>query len=230
MTSRPSTASMLNFWHSIALALVVILSNEIITLACTPLLQALFALSEIDAWSLSRSISVALVLLGCLWIRSNVEIPLPRISEISETRFTSIVWALSFCILFFYGLKLNYELSTEATRQFYQSEISGFREDISKTSVLPLIAVTVADNLAIPVLEEFAFRGLIFLSLARRTNYWVASIVSSLLFAACHPSYFALMLCFGFCLCAIVHRSKSILPAIVMHVAYNSLVTLSILT
>lgn len=79
-----------------------------------------------------------------------------------------------------------------------------------------------------PILEEIVFRMIIFGALYKRFNFWIAAIVSSLIFAAVHFDfthllvYTAMGLVFSF---LYVHTKRIIVP-IVAHVAMNSFVML----
>lgn len=75
-----------------------------------------------------------------------------------------------------------------------------------------------------PFIEEVLFRGVLFYGFRRKLPFWVSSIVVSLVFAAAHGQWnvavdtFALSLM----LCWLTERSKSILPAILLHAVKNA--------
>ncbi|HHY75062.1 MAG TPA: CPBP family intramembrane metalloprotease [Bacillus bacterium] len=79
-----------------------------------------------------------------------------------------------------------------------------------------------------PIFEEIIFRQIIFGSLYKKFNFWIAAIVSSLIFAAVHFDfthiiiYTAMGLVFAF----LYVKTKRILVPIVAHVSMNSFVVL----
>jgi hypothetical protein len=91
---------------------------------------------------------------------------------------------------------------------------------------LLLAAVGVA-----PVVEELAFRGAMLRALMRRTTFWFAAVVSSIVFGALHAasvdSWAAVafivptIAVFGLLQCVLVRRSGDLGPAIGVHAATN---------
>lgn len=79
-----------------------------------------------------------------------------------------------------------------------------------------------------PIFEEIIFRQIIFGSLYTRFNFWIAAIISSLIFAAVHFDfthiiiYAAMGLVFSF----LYVKTKRILVPIVAHVSMNTFVVL----
>ena len=90
----------------------------------------------------------------------------------------------------------------------------------------PLLIVVVA--IIGPILEEIVFRMIIFGTLYKRFNFWIAAVASSLVFAFVHFDfthllvYTAMGLVFSF---LYVHTKRIIVP-IIAHVAMNSFVML----
>ena len=83
----------------------------------------------------------------------------------------------------------------------------------------------VAGIVVAPVVEEIFFRGFVFAGLAQRYDWRVAALISSGLFALIHfqplaiPAIFILGCIFAY----LYHRSRSIWPAVLMHVSTNAL-------
>lgn len=80
-----------------------------------------------------------------------------------------------------------------------------------------------AGAVAAPVVEEFFFRGLLFPYLRARTGLWLAVLLSSALFAMMHfvPPLIPALLVFGAIQALVVHRLKSLYPAIFLHAINN---------
>ncbi|MCC2684192.1 MAG: amino terminal protease family [Paenibacillaceae bacterium] len=74
-----------------------------------------------------------------------------------------------------------------------------------------------------PIMEELAYRKVIFGFLNNKFGFWAAAIVSSVIFAAAHfswqraPAYFAV----GMLLCHVYRKSGSLTPAIMAHMSLN---------
>ena len=75
-----------------------------------------------------------------------------------------------------------------------------------------------------PLVEEIFFRGFVFSGLRQKYNWKVATFLSSALFAIAHLQWVALIPTFlmGVVLSYLFHRSKSILPGIILHLIVNS--------
>ncbi|WP_082235525.1 CPBP family intramembrane glutamic endopeptidase [Halobacillus massiliensis] len=80
-----------------------------------------------------------------------------------------------------------------------------------------------------PITEEIIFRKVIFGQIYKRTNFWIAVIISALVFGAFHFDfqhmlvYFSMGLVFAF----LYVKTKSIITPIVAHMAMNSFVVFS---
>lgn len=78
-----------------------------------------------------------------------------------------------------------------------------------------------------PVAEEVFFRGVLFMGLWRRLgSFWWAAVLSSLAFAAVHPTLLGGLLPLmgvGIVACVILRETGSLIPCAVMHAVYNGL-------
>jgi membrane protease YdiL (CAAX protease family) len=83
-----------------------------------------------------------------------------------------------------------------------------------------------------PIAEELFFRGLLYRSLEKRWNGWVALVGSSVVFGATHfqPLQFAGLTMAGFVFGGLVKRTDRLGPAIVAHVAFNMTTVVLLLT
>ena len=79
-----------------------------------------------------------------------------------------------------------------------------------------------------PVLEELLFRRVIFGSLNQRTNFFVATAISALVFALVHMEFVHLLLYFstGLILAFLYQKTKRIITPIIAHVCLNGYVML----
>jgi len=84
-----------------------------------------------------------------------------------------------------------------------------------------------------PVVEEVAFRGILYGSLRNRLSPLLAALLSSLGFAATHPyglASLAGVAWTGFVLCLVYERSRSLVPAIAAHMLLNALWFFNVVT
>ena len=95
-------------------------------------------------------------------------------------------------------------------------------------STAALLAVAFLVAVVAPVAEEFFFRGYFFTALRNWRGLWPAAIGTGLVFGAIHGSSadaaFLLPLAFfGFVLCLLYARTRSLYPCIALHCANNSI-------
>jgi membrane protease YdiL (CAAX protease family) len=76
-----------------------------------------------------------------------------------------------------------------------------------------------------PVVEELFFRGFVFAGFRKRYGWKSAAVISSALFGLIHlqPAAFVPIFILGFFFAYLYHRSNSLWPPILMHVATNGL-------
>ena len=91
------------------------------------------------------------------------------------------------------------------------------------TGSLPAV---IATCVLAPILEEMLFRGVLLRAFLKRYPRWVAISYSALLFGAAHMNVYQFILAFwlGLLLGWLFERSRSLLPCIALHAAFNSAV------
>ncbi|TCP19730.1 hypothetical protein EV207_15915 [Scopulibacillus darangshiensis] len=93
------------------------------------------------------------------------------------------------------------------------------------TKVSPYIILVV--GIIGPILEEVVFRKVIFGSLYRKLNFFIAGLISSLLFAAAHMDKHILIYTFvGFTLAYLYKHTGRIIVPIAAHASMNTIVVL----
>jgi len=102
-------------------------------------------------------------------------------------------------------------------------------EGFSWTSLITMVLLV---GVFVPLVEEVVFRGLIFGWLRRHLRFLPAALLSALLFGAVHmvPQLMPALSIMGFVLAAVVERSGSLWPAIIVHGLFNSLMTIAYYT
>ncbi|CAB4915238.1 unannotated protein [freshwater metagenome] len=97
---------------------------------------------------------------------------------------------------------------------------------VSDGSVL-LVATAVLVCVMAPIAEEFLFRGFVFTALRSWRGIWPAAVITGLIFGLVHvlssPAAFIVPLAvFGFGLCLLYVRTKSLYPCMAVHAVNNS--------
>lgn len=141
-----------------------------------------------------------------------------------STRGQAILWTISGVFMVF---------AAQYIAIIIQMTVFGIEPGSANTEVIvevakavPLFMVVIA--IIGPILEEIVFRLIIFGALYQKFNFWIAAIVSSLIFSVVHADlehtlvYVAVGLTFAF----LYVKTKRILVPIVAHVAINSFVVL----
>ena len=93
------------------------------------------------------------------------------------------------------------------------------------TKVAPIMIV--ATVFLGPVLEELVFRRVIFGSIIQNYNFWIASIISAIIFAAIHMDFTHILL---YTICGMIfsflyYKTKRLLTPIIAHILLNGFVT-----
>ncbi|ATP42027.1 CPBP family intramembrane metalloprotease [Solibacillus sp. R5-41] len=93
------------------------------------------------------------------------------------------------------------------------------------TKVAPVMII--ATVLLGPILEELIFRRVIFGSIVQNYNFWVASIISSIVFAAIHMDFTHIIIytISGMVFAFLYYKTKRLLTSIIAHVLLNGFVT-----
>ena len=95
--------------------------------------------------------------------------------------------------------------------------------EVTKIAPIMILAVVVLG----PILEELVFRRVIFGSIIQNYNFWIASIVSAVVFAAIHMDFTHILL---YAICGMIfaflyHKTKRLITPIIAHVLLNGFVT-----
>jgi hypothetical protein len=102
--------------------------------------------------------------------------------------------------------------------------------DSDQGGVAMTIFILVSSCLVAPVTEEIMCRGVLFLGLKRHIGPWWAMLISSVIFGALHWQYDLLGIVgvsmMGVTSAALVWRTGSLFPSIVMHGLFNLIVTM----
>ena len=94
------------------------------------------------------------------------------------------------------------------------------------TEVAPIMIL--ATVILGPILEEFVFRRVIFGSIVQTQNFWVAGIISSIIFALIHLDFTHIILytISGFIFAFLYYKTRRLLTSIIAHMLLNGFVTI----
>ncbi|WLD93696.1 CPBP family intramembrane glutamic endopeptidase [Alkalihalobacillus sp. AL-G] len=98
---------------------------------------------------------------------------------------------------------------------------------VDLTLSFPLLILVV--SVIGPILEEIVFRKVIFGTLYKRTNFIIAALISSLVFAVVHRDFSHILIyaALGFTLSFLYVKTKRLIVPIIAHVSINSFVMLA---
>lgn len=190
------------------------------------LLQLFSGMSEQDqliklsAWWSTISFAVAFIVSFILISRNNQFWDVFKGEKASIG--ASIGWGIIGFFLVFLGqtigayieLALGIDMGSENTEAI-----------MSVTKVAPIMII--ATVLLGPILEELVFRRVIFGSIIQNYNFWIASIISAIVFAAIHMDFTHILL---YTICGMIfaflyHKTKRLLTPIIAHILLNGFVT-----
>lgn len=105
------------------------------------------------------------------------------------------------------------------------SDNTAVLSDIAKVS--PIIIISIV--LFAPFLEEIVFRRVLFGGIYQKTNFWIAAIVSALIFAAMHNELEHLLMYMapGLIFSYLYYRTKRLLTPMIAHLLMNGFVVIA---
>ncbi|RID82968.1 CPBP family intramembrane metalloprotease [Peribacillus asahii] len=135
----------------------------------------------------------------------------------------SAFWAICgvFLALFAQSIAITIE-----QKMGIQTESVNTQEILSVIDRIPLMIIV--SSIIGPILEETIFRKIIFGSLYKRFNFFIAALISSVLFGLAHmePEHLLLYSAMGFTFAFLYTQTKRILVPIIAHVSMNTLVVI----
>jgi len=105
--------------------------------------------------------------------------------------------------------------------------LAGWEEELFESMTGDTLLAILLVSVLAPVVEEMLFRGLILRGFLARYPRWPAIVASALLFGASHLNIyqFAVGVLLGLPLGWLYERTRSLIPCIALHAAYNACVT-----
>ncbi|NMA91395.1 MAG: CPBP family intramembrane metalloprotease [Amphibacillus sp.] len=152
-----------------------------------------------------------------------------QISDQSRSSDTmTFVWIVIGFFMALFGQALGNLLYMLIFGSVEQSQNTAQIMEIARAYPIFIIIVAIVG----PILEEIIFRKIIFGELYKRSNFWIAGVISGLIFAVIHNDfthihhYFIMAFVFAF----VYVKSKRIIVPIMAHVLMNTFVVIVQLT
>ncbi|WP_245890196.1 CPBP family intramembrane glutamic endopeptidase [Rummeliibacillus pycnus] len=135
---------------------------------------------------------------------------------------SSILWGITGFFMVFVGQSIGamIEGSLGITQKSENTATLVSIADVAPITIIALVFIG-------PILEEFIFRRVIFGSLVQTTNFFIAAIVSSIVFALIHLDFKHIIIyaISGFIFAFLYHKTKRIMTSIIAHMMLNGFVT-----
>lgn len=205
---------------------IFLMAPEILTIAMGPVISSATGYSDEHSYLIARLMVVAFAvyLCHCLILRFSCF----RVSsgDASISYFKVIVISLAAALLLFLLLKYYQANLNHHDALILQTNVSKFKIDLRSMPALVLLASLISGNVLIPVFEEMLFRGVLLNYFSHKFNWAAGVSISSILFTAIHRSHLPIVLLFGVVASILALKFSRLFAPIVMHVVYNSTVTI----
>ncbi|MEC5425906.1 type II CAAX endopeptidase family protein [Virgibacillus sp. C22-A2] len=188
-----------------------------------PLLYLTLPISEVDAviyWSIfSFAVGLIIVLL----------IMRPDMRAGSQRNASStgqvILWSILGVFMAFIAQGVAAMIEIEVFGIDPGSENTQVIMDVARAAPLFMIIPAVIA----PILEEIIFRKIIFGGLYERTNFFIAALLSALIFGIIHgePQHILVYASMGFVFAFLYVKTKRIIVPIIVHMAMNTIVVIA---
>ncbi|MFC7393520.1 CPBP family intramembrane glutamic endopeptidase [Scopulibacillus cellulosilyticus] len=184
----------------------------------TPILHIVPVSQRAGVWtiiSFSITLIVFLLLLKPEWSKIHE----PHQASLAD----SALWAFGGIFLVFVAQIVAGLIEQHIFGESSESKNTDQIMDMAKMSPYVILVISIIG----PILEETVFRKVIFGSIYKKTNFFIAGLISSLIFAFAHMDKHILVYTLvGFVLCYLYKKSGRIIVSMFAHAAMNSLVVL----
>ena len=174
-------------------------------------------------WSIiSFTVTLLLVL---ILLRKELFSPTPTLRGAEKASIgMSVLWAVIGIFMAFFAQSFAIMLETAIG---IEQGSENTQTIISIITKVPLFAVITA--IVGPILEEVVFRKIIFGSVYKKTNFFIAALISSIIFGLAHFEIEHLLLysAMGFTFAFLYVKTQRILVPIFAHVAMNTIVVVT---
>ncbi|MBM7646594.1 membrane protease YdiL (CAAX protease family) [Scopulibacillus daqui] len=182
----------------------------------TPILNAVPPSQRAGVWTI-LTFSIALIVFLFLLKPEWSKIHEPHQAPLADTA----LWAFGGIFLVFAAQIAGGLIEQHIFGESSESENTKNIMEMAKMSPYVILVIGIIG----PILEEIVFRKVIFGAIYKRTNFLIAGVISSLLFAFAHMDKHILVYALvGFVLCYLYKKSGRIVVSMFAHAAMNSLV------
>lgn len=180
-------------------------------------------MNAVAYWSIiSFTVTLLLVL---ILLRKELFSPTPTLRGAEKASIgMSVLWAVIGIFMAFFAQSFAIMLETAIG---IEQGSENTQTIISIITKVPLFAVITA--IVGPILEEVVFRKIIFGSVYKKTNFFIAALISSIIFGLAHFEIEHLLLysAMGFTFAFLYVKTQRILVPIFAHVAMNTIVVVT---
>ena len=198
----------------------IFLAPELIVYFTGKDLSKVDAVSQGFAWTLFITQGIAALIIAVILLRNKKFLP---VFKGKPSGFGSVIlWG----VLGFFLAMAGQIIGAGIESMFgvtAGSENTELLSNIAKTAPIIIFAMV----LFAPFLEEVVFRRIIFGGLYTKTNFWVAAVVSAIVFAAVHNElqHLLMYLMPGLAFAFVYYKTKRLLTPMIAHFLMNGFVT-----
>jgi len=187
----------------------------------TPIIYFLTPLNRLEATIYGNIIGFILGLMIIFYIlRFELRTPVRGAASTSEV----ILWSILGVFMAYFAQALAVLIEMKIFGITVESENTATLMEMTRIAPLFIIVTTIIA----PILEEIVFRKIIFGSLYKRTNFLIAGVLSSLIFAVVHGELIHILIyaSMGFVFAYLYVKTKRIIVPIIVHMALNTIAVL----
>lgn len=203
--------------------LITYIIAQFSVIAIAPILFSVFSFEKYEAGIYGNIIGFIVGLIVILVILKP-EMKVRNIQGAANTNQT-IIWSILGVFMAFLAQIIAANIEIHILNIKTTSENTQLLMDITRS--IPLFMIVTA--IVAPILEEIVFRKIIFGALYKRSNFFIAGLVSALIFGLVHgePIHILLYASMGFVFAFLYVKTKRIIVPIIAHAAMNSIVVIS---
>ncbi|WP_347552640.1 CPBP family intramembrane glutamic endopeptidase [Pseudalkalibacillus hwajinpoensis] len=205
-----------HYWTILITYIVMQLSG----LIGVDLLQSLNVPNPVVSWSVVSFLAALIIML--LLLRSTPDVPFERSTRVSSGQ--AIGWSIL-------GVFMAY--ASQIIAAMIEMNVFGIEPGSENTEMLIEVAKAapifiIVTSIIGPILEEIVFRKVIFGALYTRFNFWIAGILSSVIFAAIHFDFSHILIytAMGLTFAYLYVKTKRLIVPIIAHMTMNTIVVL----
>ncbi len=198
---------------------LIVLATVIVLFVYLNMLLPLFTTVEVTFYSSQYGIFVGIPLLVLWYLKADLvaslSLRLPRVSELRFVAEGVLLWGVAFGLSHLYGLWIAPYIGEAPT-------LVGLEQQLA---AMPLVMQFVFLALTPGICEEFLMRGFALKPLGRRFGGVGGVFITAAIFALIHLDFVRLVPTFllGLAFGTVTWRSKSVYPAMILHVLNNAI-------